>query len=191
MNQRQAARLKRLSNHLVRNGRLFMFELLVPAEPAQLLTVGADRVDYDSRLRPGLTVQAIHQLQASGIEPNVWKVEGTDRREDYVHLVAAARRDGRDSVDFIAPGRGENAAKVRSWLTAAATVPGVIGFAVGRTTFWDALVDWRAHRITRDAAVEHIAQRYREWVDIFERRTIQERESDRFAIRALRRWESE
>src|SRR5207253_5958000 len=102
MNQRQAARLKRLSNHLVRNGRLFMFELLVPAEPAQLLTVGGDRVDYDSRLRPGLTVQAIHQLQASGIEPNVWKVEGTDRREDYVHLVAAARRDGRDSVVFIA-----------------------------------------------------------------------------------------
>lgn len=70
-------------------------------------------------------------------------------------------------------------------------MPGFIGFALGRTTFWDALVDWRAHRITRDAAVEYIAQRYREWVDIFERRTIQERELDRFAIGALRRWQNE
>ena len=70
-------------------------------------------------------------------------------------------------------------------------MPGFIGFALGRTTFWDALVDWRAHRITRDGAVEHIAQRYREWVNIFERRTIQERELDRFAIGALRRWENE
>ena len=191
MNRRQTARLKRLSDHLVRQGRLFMFELLVPAEPAQLLAVGGQRDEYDSRLRPGLTIQAIHDLQASGIEPNVWKVEGTDRRGDYVDLVAAARRGGRDTVNCIVLGRGENASKVRSWLTVAATVPGFIGFAVGRTTFWDALVDWRAGRITRDTAVEIIAHRYREWADIFERQTIPKRGSDRVTIRALRRWENE
>jgi myo-inositol catabolism protein IolC len=191
MNRRQTERLKRLSDHLVREGRLLMFELLVPAEPAQLLAVGGHRDEFDSRLRPGLTIQAIHELQASGIEPNIWKVEGTDRRADYVDLVAAARRGGRDTVDCIVLGRGENASKVRSWLTVAATVPGFIGFAVGRTTFWDALVDWRAGRITRDAAVEIIAHRYQEWADIFERQAIPERESDRVTIRALRRWENE
>ena len=74
MNRRQAARLKRLSDHLVREGIPFMFELLVPAEPAQLLAVGGDRNEYDSRLRPGLRIQAIHDLQASGIEPIIWKV---------------------------------------------------------------------------------------------------------------------
>ena len=47
-------------------------------------------------------------------------------------------------------------------------MPGFIGFAVGRTTFWDPLVDYRAGKITREAAVAEIARRYREWVDIFE-----------------------
>ena len=42
---------------------------------------------------------------------------------------------------------------MRQWLTTAAAVPGFIGFAVGRTTFWDPLVDYRADGLTRDAAV--------------------------------------
>ena len=64
--------------------------------------------------------------------------------------------------------RGEDVQKVRTWLATAASVSGFIGFAVGRTTFWDALVEWRAGRITREAAVNVISERYREWVDIFE-----------------------
>jgi myo-inositol catabolism protein IolC len=108
-----------------------------------------------------------------------------------VDLVAAARRDGRDTVDCIVLGRGEDAATVRAWLETAATVPGVVGFAVGRTTFWDALVNWHTGRMTRAAAVEIIAHRYQEWADVFERQLLQERESDRLARRALRRWENE
>ena len=191
MNERQATRLKHLSDHLAGEGRLFMFELLVPAESAQLSAVGGDKRAYDSRLRTGLAVQAIHELQAAGVEPSVWKVEGSDIRSDYEKLVAAARRGGRDTVDCIVLGRGENAHTVRSWLETAATVPGVVGFAVGRTTFWDALVDWRASRLTRAGAVNVIAHRYQEWADIFERQALREHESDRLARRALRRWENE
>ena len=43
MNQRQAARLKQLSDYLHAKGRLFMFELLVPAEQAQLARLGGDK----------------------------------------------------------------------------------------------------------------------------------------------------
>jgi 5-dehydro-2-deoxygluconokinase len=75
----------------------------------------------------------------------------------------------RDKVGCIILGRHEDDAKVRQWLTTAAAVPGFIGFAVGRTTFWDPLVDCRANRITRDAAVARIAASYREWVDLFEK----------------------
>jgi len=82
--------------------------------------------------------------------------------------VAAARRGGRDQVGCIILGRGENDQKVREWLSTAATVPGFIGFAVGRTSFWDPLVQWRAKQITRDSAVAEIARRYREFVGIFE-----------------------
>ena len=56
----------------------------------------------------------------------------------------------------------------QGYLTAA-PVPGFIGFAVGRTTFWDPLVQWRDDRRHRNAAVAEIARRYREWVDLFEK----------------------
>ena len=58
---------------------------------------------------------------------------------------------------------------MRAWLATAAAVPGFIGFAVGRTTFWDPLVDWRGKKTSRAAAVAEIARRYREWVGIFEK----------------------
>jgi 5-dehydro-2-deoxygluconokinase len=169
LNERQAARLKKLSDYLHGSGRLYMFELLVPAEKAQLDRVKGDKKAYDLELRPGLMVQAIHQLQDAGVEADVWKIEGLDRREDCAKVVTVARRGGRDKVGCIVLGRGEDDKKVRQWLETAAHVPGFIGFAVGRTTFWDPLVDWRAKKVTREAAVKEIARRYREWVDIFER----------------------
>jgi len=172
LNRRQSDRLKRLSDYLHsgKSGSRFMFELLVPPEQAQLDRLKGDKAAYDLELRPQLMVQTIEELQDAGVEPDVWKIEGLDRREDCEKIVAAARREGRASVGCIILGRGENDAKVHEWLTVAAAVPGFIGFAVGRTSFWDPLVDWRGKKITRDAAVAEIARRYREFVDIFETR---------------------
>ena len=81
-----------------------------------------------------------------------------------------AKRGGRDKVSCIILGGGENDAKVHEWLATAASVPGFVGFAVGRTVFWQPLVDWRAKKITREQAVDQMAKRYREFVDIFEAR---------------------
>src|SRR5262245_18850145 len=169
LNRRQASRLKRLSEYLRdKSPSRFMFELLVPAEQAQLDRVEGDKNKYDMELRPQLMVQAIHELQAAGVEPDVWKVEGLDRRDDCEKVVAAARRGDRNKVGCIVLGRGEDDQKVREWLTTAASVPGFIGFAVGRTSFWNPLIDLRAKRIAREAAVAEIARRYREFVDVFE-----------------------
>jgi 5-dehydro-2-deoxygluconokinase len=169
LNRRQAARLKQLSDYLHAHGHLYMFELLVPPEKAQLAKVAGDKKRYDLEVRPGLMVQAIHQLQDTGVEADVWKIEGLDRREDCVKMVEAARRGGRSKVGCIVLGRGEDDRKVREWLAVAAAVPGFIGFAVGRTTFWDPLVNWRAGKLKREAAVAEIARRFREWADIFEK----------------------
>ena len=169
LNTRQCERLRRLSEYLHRAGRSkFMFELLVPATPAQLARVKGDKKAYDRELRPGLMAQAIRQLQDAGVEPDVWKIEGLDGRALCDGVVVAARRGGRGHVGCIILGRGEDDAKVRDWLTTAAGVRGFIGFAVGRTTFWDPLTDWRAGKTTLEAAAAEIARRYREWVDIFE-----------------------
>jgi 5-dehydro-2-deoxygluconokinase len=170
MNRRQTERLKRLSDYLHSNSRSrFMFELLVPATPSQLEQAGGNKQHYDREFRPGLMMRAIAGLQNAGIEPDVWKIEGIDRSEDCAAVVAAVRRGGRNHVGCIVLGRGEDDAKVRVWLTTAAAVPGFIGFAVGRTSFWEPLSQWKDGQITREAAVREIARRYREWVDIFER----------------------
>ncbi len=169
MNRRQAARLKRLSDYLHSKGQSrFMFELLVPAEKSQLELVKGEKKAYDLELRPKLMVQAMLQLQDAGVEPDVWKIEGLDRRQECEKIVAAAHRAGRDQVGCIVLGRGEDEEKVREWLTTAAGVSGFIGFAVGRTDFWQPLVDFRAKKITREAAVAEIAGRYRKFVDVFE-----------------------
>ena len=169
LNARQAARLHRLSEYLhSKSQSRFLFELLVPAEKAQLDRLRGDKKAYDLQLRPRLMVEAIQQLQDAQVNPDVWKVEGLDRREDCENIVTAARRGGRDTVGCIILGRGEDDQKVREWLSTAATVPGFIGFAVGRTSFWDPLVAWRAKEITRADAVNRIAARYREFSDIFE-----------------------
>jgi myo-inositol catabolism protein IolC len=172
LNRRQSVRLKRLSEYLhsEKSRSRFMFELLVPAEKAQLDRLKGDKKAYDLELRPQLMAGAIQQLQDAGVEPDVWKIEGLDRHEDCERIVAAARRQSRNRVGCIILGRGEDDRKVREWLTTAAAVPGFIGFAVGRTTFWEPLIDWRAKLITRNGAVADIAGRYQELVEIFETR---------------------
>jgi len=170
LNARQAARLKQLSDYLHEQSESrFMFELLVPPEKAQLDRLKGDKIAYDLELRPKLMVQTIEQLQEAGIEPDVWKIEGLDRREDCEKMVATARRGGRDKVGCIILGRGEDDKKVHEWLTIAAGVKGFIGFAVGRTVFWEPLVNLRANKTTREGALTEIARRYRGFVAVFEK----------------------
>src|SRR5262249_55796242 len=154
LNKRQAARLKRLSDFLAARGRSrFMFELLVPPEKLQLDTLKGNREAYDLELRPRLMVEAIQELQDAGVDPDLWKVEGLVRRQDCESVVAAARADSRHNVGCIVLGRGEDDRKVHEWLRIAAAVPGFVGFAIGRTAFWDPLCCWRSKRGERGASV--------------------------------------
>jgi 5-dehydro-2-deoxygluconokinase len=150
------------------HNRLFLFELLVPAEKDQLDRVHGDQHAYDENVRPELQVSAIRELQDTGIEPDVWKVEGLERQEDCQAVVAAAQRNGRTGVGCIVLGRGEAKQNIVTWLSVAASVAGFIGFAVGRTTWWDPLVGWRDGHLTPEEAATAIANRYCEWVHIFE-----------------------
>jgi len=64
LNQRQSGRLKQLSDYLHgKSQSRFMFELLVPAEKAQLDRLKGNTKAYDLELRPKLVAQTIKQLQ--------------------------------------------------------------------------------------------------------------------------------
>lgn len=168
LNKRQEDRLRRLSEYLAKTKRLFMFELLVPPEKAQLEHVGGQAA-YDRELRPKLMIETIRALQEAAVEPDVWKIEGLDLRQDCEQIVEVTRRDGRAQVGCIVLGRGSDEQSVLRWLRTAAGVAGFIGFAVGRTTWWDAMTAWRGKEISSDAARGQIATRFREWVDVFEK----------------------
>jgi myo-inositol catabolism protein IolC len=173
LNRRQSARLKRLSDYLHReSSSLFMLELLLPPDKAQLKKLNGDRKAYDVEVRPRLMVEAIQQLQDAQVEPDVWRIEGLDRREDCEKVVAAARYSGRDKVGCMIHGGGKDQKKVREWLETAAGVPGLIGFAVGRAIFLDPLARWLAREITFKGAAVEIGRRYADFVNIFEKNVI-------------------
>lgn len=167
-NRMQLERLRRLSDWLKRQDRRFLFELLVPAEDAQLESVGGDSDRYDAELRPALMRRAIEEIQQAGIEVDVWKIEGVERREDCEALVAQARADGREGVSCVVLGRGADDAKVDHWLAQAAPVDGFNGFAIGRSIWWDPLKAYVDGKIERLSGAQRIAENYLRFVKVYE-----------------------
>ena len=169
MNERQLKRLKELADWLHANGRKFLFELLVPATDAQLTSVQGDTDRYDAELRPELMRRAIEAIQDFGIEVDIWKIEGVDARDDAVALAEQARSGkGREGVRCVLLGRGASTEKVEQWLQAAATVDGFVGFAIGRSIWWDTLKSFLAKDIDRVAAASQIADNYLHFVEVYE-----------------------
>jgi myo-inositol catabolism protein IolC len=168
MNRRQAERLRRLCDWLHERDRKFLFELLVPAEDAQLEQVGGDSDRYDAELRPELMRRTIVDFQGAGVEPDVWKIEGIETEEDCAKIAETARRDGRDGVICVVLGRGANDAKVDHWLRQGAPVEGYAGFAIGRTIWWDALKGFLDGDLEREAAAEQIADNYLRFVSVYD-----------------------
>jgi len=167
MNKRQLQRLKVLSEYLAKTKRPFLFELIVPATPAQLAALGGSKEKYDLELRPKLMCKAIKQIQEGGVEPAIWKLEGVEDPANAKAIVKQAQAGGR-KAGVITLGRGESKDKVKEWLAVGAKIPGIIGFAVGRTIFWDPLVEFRAGKADKKATVEKITKNYIEFVELWQ-----------------------
>jgi myo-inositol catabolism protein IolC len=168
-NRRQLERLKTLADWLHDHDRKFLFELLVPAEPQQLESVGGDTDRYDAELRPDLMRRAIEQIQDAGVEVDIWKIEGVDAQEDADRIAQQTRTgEGRENVKCVLLGRGASTQKVEEWLQAAAPVDGFIGFAIGRSIWWDALKGFLGGDLERDAAAEQVADNYLRFIKVYD-----------------------
>jgi myo-inositol catabolism protein IolC len=173
MNERQLGRLRRLSDWLHNNGRKFLFELLVPATEEQLSRVGGDSDRYDAELRPELMRRAIEGAQRAGVEVDIWKIEGVDEREDAEMLAEQTRSgQGREGVKCVLLGRGASTEKVDQWLQVAAPVEGFIGFAIGRSIWWDALKGFLEKDLDREAAADQVASNYLRFTRVYEGQTV-------------------
>ena len=167
LNARQAERLAGLSAWLAERGRRFLFELLVPPTPAQSEAAGGS-LAYEHRFLAELTVRAIAELQAAGVSPAIWKMQGFEEPADYERVVAQAQTGGRHEVLCIVLGHGQDAARVQRWLRRAAGVAGYDGFAIGRTIWWEPLADYLARRADRRQARVRITAAYIEMVKVYE-----------------------
>jgi 5-dehydro-2-deoxygluconokinase len=169
MNARQTARLKELADWLHEHDRKFLFELLVPATEEQLASVDGDTDRYDAELRPELMRRAIEAMQNAGVEVDIWKIEGVDERSDAEMLAEQTRSgEGRENVVCVLLGRGASNEKVEHWLRVAAPVEGFIGFAIGRSIWWDALKGFLDKDLEREAAAHQIADNYLHFVQVYE-----------------------
>jgi myo-inositol catabolism protein IolC len=169
MNRRQTERLKRLSDWLHEHDGKFLFELLVPATEKQLEQVGGDTDRYDAELRPELMRRAIEELQNAGVEADVWKIEGVDERSDAETLARQTRSgEGREGVVCVLLGRGASTEKVEHWLQQAAPVDGFVGFAIGRSIWWDSLKAFLEQGLERETAAEQIAANYLHFIRVYQ-----------------------
>ena len=119
LNARQAARLKRLVRLAARTttGSSCSSCWSRPSRSSSRAWAATPEATTPS-CGPRLMRRAIAQLQEAGIEPDIWKIEGIDRREDCEAIVEQCRVGGRDHVACVVLGRGADAAAVDDWLRA-------------------------------------------------------------------------
>ena len=132
--------------------------------------------------------RAIEEIQDFGIEVDIWKIEGVDERSDA--------RDARpaDAQGRGARGRRLRAARPRRAATRrsttgcaqAAPVEGFVGFAIGRSIWWDALKGFLDGALDREAAAEQIADNYLRFIRVYEEQASASRSRRAVATRAAR-----
>jgi myo-inositol catabolism protein IolC len=84
-------------------------------------------------------------------------------------LAAQTRKgEGRENVVNVLLGRGASNDKVDHWLRQAAPVEGFVGFAIGRSIWWDALKGFLDGNLDRETASDQIADNYLRFVKVYD-----------------------
>jgi myo-inositol catabolism protein IolC len=167
LNKRQIEKLAKLSKYLKNQETEFLLEVLVPATDKQL-NKATSKQKYDLNMRPRLTLKAIKELQKGGVDPTIWKIEGLDKLKD-MKLISRQIKNFNSDASIIVLGRGENKKHAEKWLTIGAKVPGVIGFAVGRTVFNQPLLDYQNKKINKQEVINKIMKNYLHFVKLFDK----------------------
>lgn len=132
----------------------FMIEPLVQPTESQ-----KDIPDFDHATRRELTTRMIHEIYNAGVFPTVWKIEGSDVIEFYNNAADAIKQHDTDAR-IVVLGRNETIDTVSKWIGIGAQNAYVIGFAIGRTVFLDAVKKYLNKEITKDEAVKEIGTNF-------------------------------
>jgi 5-dehydro-2-deoxygluconokinase len=173
--QRQKIKLKKLSDYCHENNQKFLLEVLIIPNETQLKDAGS-QLGFDRKMRSVLVAEVIKDFQSFGVEPDIWKMEGFEKEEDYKEIIQVIKVDGRENVNLIILGRGAREEEVEKWLEVGAReevfeigakVEGVIGFAVGRTVFWQAIERFHKGEIGKAEVIETVSNNFQKFYKIF------------------------
>ncbi|GGD48049.1 bifunctional 5-dehydro-2-deoxygluconokinase/5-dehydro-2-deoxyphosphogluconate aldolase [Pseudoxanthomonas indica] len=109
--------------------------------------------------------RAIQRLYDLGMKPDWWKLEPSDSVQAWRNIEATIERNDPHCRGVVLLGLSAPEDELISSFQAAAAVPVVKGFAVGRTIFADAAERWLSGAIDDDAAIDDLARRFRVLVD--------------------------
>ena len=157
---RQQQKLQILSNYCHQNSYKFLLEILVSPTESQFRNIGGNTQRYDTEIRPNLTAKAIEELQIVNVNPDIWKIEGMEDEDSYKIVALQVQKEDRGNVGIVILGRAENQDKVEQWIRAGNKIKGIIGFAVGRTVFWEPLTEFKNGTIDRDTLIEKISNKF-------------------------------
>lgn len=164
---RQQQKLGILSNYCHQNSYKFLLEVLVSPTEQQLRDINSNLERYEIEMRPNLTAKTIEELQNANVEPDIWKIEGMESQDSYKIVAIQAQKDGRDNVGIVILGRAENKEKVDNWIKIGSKTKGIIGFAVGRTVFWEPLTQYKNGNMDKDITIGNISNNFVHFYNIF------------------------
>ena len=168
---RQQQKLEILSNYCHQNSYKFLLEVLILPTEQQFKNVSGNIQRYDVEIRPNLTVKAIEELQNSHVEPDIWKIEGMESEDSYKIVVLQVQKEERGNVGIVILGRAEGQDKVGEWIKVGRKIKGVVGFAVGRTVFWEPLTEYKNGKITKEQTIEMISNKFIYFYNLFTHHT--------------------
>jgi 5-dehydro-2-deoxygluconokinase len=129
-------------------------ELLIEIIPPGGLPVDAETV-----------ARAIRRFYAIGVRPDWWKLEPQADPAAWRHIETAVRENDPECRGILLLGLSSPMDELIESFPAAALVPSVKGFAVGRTIFYDVARQWMADVIDDAAAIDALASRLSKLVE--------------------------
>jgi myo-inositol catabolism protein IolC len=157
----QLAKLVELQGWCRAHGKPLIVEVVV-------MRAGEPEEEFDATGRPMIVAAAIRRAYARGLAPEVWKLEGTHTMAG-ARLIDEAIRE-RPGCAQIILGKGADRESIDRWFDTAAACPSAIGFAIGRSVFWDPATRYLMGTLTADAATAAMVASYLSLVKSWERR---------------------
>ncbi|MDF1760247.1 MAG: 5-dehydro-2-deoxygluconokinase [Coxiellaceae bacterium] len=163
LKQRQLQQLMQLNDVCHQLGRRWMLELVIPE-------------DFPFN---GKEVSAImRHVYAQGMQPYWWKLAALVSEQDWDLVEQTLIERDPNARVILLGGTCQQLSDYKEKFALAKQSPVVNGFAIGRSIFWQAWVDWSEGRITSAEAEVCIAKNYQSFIAMWQQSTaIQKRKA--------------